>query len=48
MAEIIDERQVSEADENVEFASLEPQYDGASEEVTTPQYEQPQQASPDE
>jgi hypothetical protein len=48
MAEIIDERQVSEAEENVEFASLEPQYDGASEEVTTPQYEQPQQASPDE
>jgi len=45
MAEIIDERQTTE-NENVEFASLEPQYEGASEEVTTPEpqgYEQPTQ-----
>ena len=43
MAEIIDERQTTE-DENVEFASLEPQYEGATESVTTPEpqgYEQP-------
>lgn len=47
MAEIIDERQVVE-EENVEFASLEPQYEGATEQVTTPQYEQQTQQPPQE
>jgi len=45
MAEIIDERQV---EENVEFESLEPQYEGATEEVTTPEYEEQTQQPEEE